>query len=932
VNYRHLALLLSLALGLVACAGNREKEATISELKAQNYAFDKTQLPQIEEPRVIEQYREFLELTPTEPMYSEAMRRLADLELENSEPEKITSSHIERASTQIEAAIRLYKTYLKTYPDSKKNGMVLYQLARAYELQGDTDHAMTALNRLARRFPNFALIDEVEFRRGETLFVLRDYQAAAKAYYTIVKNHPDSLYYEKSIYKYGWAQFKINHYSKALNAFFKLLDRKNAQGKLRADGLAPNLTPPEKEFLKDILHVVSLSFSYQQGHESLAAYFNAQGERSYEPLIYRQLGKLYLSKDRIHDAAKTYLAFVDRFPNGYLAPQFYQAAIEAYVKGHFPSLVLPAKEKFVKLYGVQSYFWKLQPESVRQQVKPLLESHLRDLATYYHAKARKSRNPATFKIAAQWYATYIQSFPNDPSAAKMNFLLADCLFDGHRFVEAVSEYEKTAYHYPRNQKSAEAGYAAILAYTQAAKTIPPSKQAAWQEMKIISALKFSDTYPDNRQVPAVLTKSAEELFQLKQYARASDIAQRLIHKQNVHNRSLKKTAWLVYAHSQFALGHYAAAERAYTTVLAYLPKKDKQLNAINDRLAASIYKQADQERQKGNLSLAANNFLRVKHVVPTSSLVVNAEYDAATVLIQMKDWSRAALVLERFRKHYPRNKLQSGVTEKLALVYTQSGQGLKAAGEMETLALGSKDTKYRQQMLWQAANLYKAGGKSAKAMKLYQRYIKEFPKQLPQSMEARNFLARYYKTRRNAKRWGYWLNEIIKADYAAGKLRTDRTRTLAAEATLILAQPRLTAYRKAALRIPLKKSLRRKKALMQKALKAYERATAYQISNVTTAATYQIAEIYNDFARALMNSQRPKGLSADELEQYTLLLEEQAYPFEEKAIAIHAANFTHTTEGIYDEWVKKSQQQLIKLEPARYAKSERSDAYAEAIQ
>ena len=931
MKHPHLALLICLSIGLNACGSNREKESTIANLKAQNYNFDKAQLPPMEEPRVIEQYRDFLELTPTEPMYSEAMRRLADLELETSELEDVNKQNLENASTQIQAAIRLYQTYLTTYPDSKKNGMVLYQLARAYELNGDPDRAMMALNSISKRFPEFIFIDEVQFRRGETLFVLRDYNSASKAYRTVVENHPDSVYFEKSIYKYGWSHFKENRYTDALNAFFKLLDRKYTQGKMLANGPAPDLTRPEKEFLNDTLRVVSLAFSHQQGRESLATYFKDQGARTYEPLIYRHLGKLYLSKDRIHDAANTYFAFVDRFPNSYLAPQFHQEAIEAYKKGKFPSLVLPAKEKFVTLYGVQSHFWQLQSDDVRKDVKPLLASHLRDLATHYHATARKSKKPKIFQTAAQWYSTYIKSFPEDPSIAGMNFLLAECLFDGKRFNEAVTEYEKTAYHYPAHKKSSEAGYAALLAYVQAAKTVVPAERKTWQEKKITSALKFTDTYPNNKHVPAVLSKTAEELFQLRQYAKASDVAQRLILKKNIKNGALKKTTWLVYAHSQFELNNYAQAEKAYQTILGYLPKRSKQTKAIKDRLAASVYKQAEQERGKGGLLAAVGHFLRVKQVVPTSPLVVTAEYDAAAVLIQMKDWPRAAQVLERFRKHHPKHKLQSGVTEKLALIYTQSGQGLKAAGEMESLALRSKDKKYRQEMIWQAANLYQEGGKHKKSIALYKRYVKEFPKQLPESMEARLHLAEHYKKQRDAKRWGYWLNEIIKADYAAGKLRSARTRSLAAEATLILAKPRITAYKKAQLRIPLKKSLKRKKALMKKAIKSYERAMAYQVSDITTAATYQIAEIYNDFARALMKSQRPKGLSADELEQYILLLEEQAFPFEEKAIDIHAANLKYTADGIYDKWIKKSLQQLIKLQPGRYAKSERSDAYAEAI-
>ena len=106
---------------------------------------------------------------------------------------------------------------------------------------------------------------------------------------------------------------------------------------------------------------------------------------------------------------------------------------------------------------------------------------------------------------------------------------------------------------------------------------------------------------------------------------------------------------------------------------------------------------------------------------------------------------------------------------------------------------------------------------------------------------------------------------------------------------------------------------------------------SYKVAEVTTAATYQIGEVYHDFARALMKSQRPKGLSADELEQYELLLEEQAFPFEEKAIDIHVANANRTQDGIYDEWVRNSLEVLGKLQPVRYAKIERIESYVEVI-
>jgi hypothetical protein len=75
----------------------------------------------------------------------------------------------------------------------------------------------------------------------------------------------------------------------------------------------------------------------------------------------------------------------------------------------------------------------------------------------------------------------------------------------------------------------------------------------------------------------------------------------------------------------------------------------------------------------------------------------------------------------------------------------------------------------------------------------------------------------------------------------------------------------------------------------------------------------------------LMASDRPGSLGPEELEQYEILLEEQAFPFEEQAIDIFAANADRAADGIYDKWVRMSFSRLAELMPARYAKTERSE-------
>ena len=124
---------------------------------------------------------------------------------------------------------------------------------------------------------------------------------------------------------------------------------------------------------------------------------------------------------------------------------------------------------------------------------------------------------------------------------------------------------------------------------------------------------------------------------------------------------------------------------------------------------------------------------------------------------------------------------------------------------------------------------------------------------------------------------------------------------------------------------PLADSLKLKKDLMEDVITAYTDAADYGVAEVTTAATYRLGEVYEQFSIDLMGSDRPADLAADALEQYEILLEEQAFPFEEKAIDLYVANADRAPDGVYDDWVRKSFERLARLMPARYAKEERSE-------
>jgi len=939
-------LTLSMFLSISACSSSNQKDVTIAALSKKTLNLDEPKAKPLKRENTAEYYRHFLEIAPPGNMYGDAMRRLADLELQTGQEQAASDSRkkVHASKRKIKVAIRLYETFLETYPNRKNNDLILYQLAKAYELDLQQDKLLLTLNTIVRKFPKTQYIEEVQFRRGETYFILHKYQQAQQAYADILNNHPDSPYYEKSLYKYGWTQFKQANYKTATNSFISFLDRKFNQGQLLTDGPSADISRSDNELLSDILRVTSLSFSYQNGYHSINDYFNRHGHKKYESLIYANLAALYSDKDRIRDAAETYLAFSHKYTTSPLAPKYHSKAIEAYKKGGFTSLVLPTKITFVKQYGVNTAYWKAQDSKAHKAITPLLKRHIKELANYFHAKARNNKktnkkkkaqkNSALFAKnitqATSWYNLYIKSFPEDTSTAKINFLLAEAHQDAGQYRNAIYQFEKTAYKYPDYKKKPEAAYAALLLYPAIQKSLKGEQKKQWQQKKISSALKYSNKFPNNKFTPSILTNTAEELFKIGDYPRAIGTASILVTDAKV-NKKLVISALLVMGHAEFEMRNYSAAEEAYRGLMKKLPHNHKEYKNIRERLAASIYKQGELAKSSNKLAIAAEFYLRVGKEVPTSKLRATADYDAATIYITLEQWKKAQRVLEAFRKTHSKNhKLQFGVTEKLALVYTKSGHPLKAANEMIYLANNAKQytREQRRELLWDAAKIYNDNKRGKAANRILTAYIKNYPKPLEPAIEARQLLADFTK-KTNYKKHHYWLREIIKADNSGGKGRTPRTHFLAATAYMKLTLPLFKAYKKARLTIPLKRSLKKKKNLMQKVVKSYDNAMKYRVAEITTAATYYIAEIYNNFATALLKSQRPKKLSTDELEQYGFLLEEQAFPFEEKAIDIHRANAERVKDNIYDKWVKLSITELSKLNPVRYAKKEIRENYVE---
>src|SRR5882757_4048635 len=910
------------------------KPPTIKDLEGQQVDVNSNPPQGVDSNKTMDSYRRFLDLNAGDAaLRAEALRRLGDLNLESSESERIERELVTNEGLRATEAIHLYAALLKTYPKYERNDAVLYQLARAYELNAQPDKALAALDRLVTSYPGSRYIDEAQFRRGELLFSEKSYAAAQAAYEAVVKIGPVSAYYNQSLYKHGWTLFKQSENERSLESFAGVLDSMLVS---KRDPTAlielETLSRPNRELVEDTFRVMAITFSYLDGPKTIDDFVKRRKSRPYSYLLYARLGDLYIEKERYTDAADAYRAFVSQDRNNEKAPLLQMQAIEAYAKGGFPQLVLQGKKEFVEDYSYGTPYWQNRTPKGEPAVVAELKTNLKDVAQYYHAQAQRTKSLADYQEAAKWYRSIISSFPDDRETAATNFLLADTLFESKQYLEAAQAYEFTAYGYGTHEKAGAAGYAAIVAYGKQEESLNGEAKAQMHARGVDSSLKFAQTFPLHPESAQVLTRAAADLYAAKDYPRAITAAQSILARQPPVDQPKQRIAWTVIANSKFEQGEFDKAEAAYNSAQTLMPPNDPERAVIVERLAAAIYKRGEQKNRAGDSAGAVEDFLRVSKEAPTSKVRANADFDAAALLITEKQWDRAIVVLEDFRRNFPQSPLQADVTRNLAVAYSESNRPGSAAAEFERIAQAPGETPdVQREATLRAAELYDKAGNSAKSRSMLEAFVKHFPQPLNPAMEARNKLSAIAAKSGDLSGRDYWFKEIIAADRSAGAARTDRSRALAARATLTLAAPAREEFVRIKLVVPLKKSLAEKRKAMETALKAYTQAADYQVSEVTTAATFESAELYRQLGKDLMSSERPKNLSKDELEQYNVLLEEQAFPFEEKAIKLHEVNTARTKDGTYDEWVQKSFAALAQLNPGRYGKVELGEPLVESI-
>lgn len=859
-----------------------------------------------------------------------ALTRLAQLELEltnsliKDSQEDIETSPEYRAS--LNKTVTLLTTSLRDYPKAKGNDKVLYQLAQTYDRLGEYDKAIDALKRLVDEHPKSLRYPEAQFRIAENAFVYGDYIGAEDAYTEVVLSLDNENFYEKSLFKRGWSRYKQELYIDAADDYVDAIKHHNFA---KDEGLDPEQASDDKTQFDEYLRALSLSFAQQRGDGIIRDYFAQIENFDYLYQVYNRVSDLYLQQERYSDAVDVLSQFTRYHASARELPLAELDIIKAWQAGGFFNKLYAAVEGFYQRYQPAASYWKtyqaqFNNPAIEKNVSEQLREYAVMVTSYFHSQYLKKKKDKDFTSAQEWYERYLLHY--QPYANKDNIyaLYGELLLSAGQNRQAIAYVERAAFdgNLVLDKKSA---YSAITLTNSLYKSEKQAEQKQqWLDKHLTFAQRFLELYSADSRAESVALNAAQHAFATKKYDTAIDFSLALPSESSATTLA---SANNIKARSYLELGRYQDAEAVYQELLSGTKLSRKARSQFNDSLALAIYRQGEAE-VNDNPVTALGHFTRIVQIAPKSKLASTGLYDAIALAMTREYWTQAVAYIEQFQANFPKHSLSNDVSKKLSVAYLKSDQKGKAAREFERIAQLEKNKDVRMAALWQAAELYEAKDNTSSAIRAYRDYAHTYTQPYAQNLEAMYKLsALYVKTREPQKRY-FWQAKIRRTDKRANKRdKTDRTNFIAASTILDLAQQQHRAFNKHKLVEPLAANLKKKKEAMQESVKLFGLASSYGIENFSTEATFSIGDIYRDFSVALLDSERPSNLNDEELEQYEILLEDQAFPFEEKAIEFYETNIARVKDGTYDQWLEKSFASLQALFPVRYTRKGKLNVY-----
>ncbi|MDO6442488.1 tetratricopeptide repeat protein [Marinobacter sp. 2_MG-2023] len=891
---------------------------TIADMRPVFLKFESRPLPAISPAEVARRYQRLFNTTGEPSVRVDALNRLTNIRDRSGEDNGFSPAEEADVYRQ---AIESYKTILERGVFGGRLDELLYQMAKAHALTGQHQASVKRLQQLVGLYPDSPLVPEAWFRIAESAFAAGDYAEAEAGYRKLVDGNGDPGELEnKARYMLGWALFKQGPqaWERAGRTFVEVLD----ESLPNAESLA-QLPESSVDTVDDTLRILALMASRLGGAETLMDWLQPGTPSVWAPLVFDRLADFYAVQGDAEASVATNRAFAEYFPEHPQRAGFMAQVVDVWNRAGQSEMARRAMADYISLFDDQGDYAALEA-GYREKWREFS----RFLADYYYAQGVPQAEDAAAQYSVA--AAYYEGLASRSKAPGELFRLAgDARLQAEDYLAALANYRAAAYELTDYEYAADAGWAAIALVRAGTRDESVSAGYAPDLADLAAELdRYAEQYGSDGRVPGLLAELATHWLESGEYEQALRYGTQAV----VHQKAAPDSrfaGWLVTAQVRQHMAEYGLAERAWREAITLASKEfatdamKQGIPNLQEQLATAIYRQGEQAADAGKVSIAVAHFQRVETVLPGSETAIKGRFDAANTLVRASQWQLAINELNRFRNDYPQHALGPEISEKLVLAYTSSDQQELAAGELMSMADDLGQQPRLEGDVWgyrlRAAELFHTAGEDEQRNAVYEGYLASGPVALEANEHIRLQTMRYRLIEKGSSP-SQWRADMVSAELKSS-WHSEVTLKWAADGALKLGAEAAEEFASIELNNPLEQSLDRKQAAMARAQASFRNAESLGGSAVFSESLFRRAELHRIMARDLMASSAPEELNELEQMQYRMLLEEEAYPFEERAIALHSQNHRRITANGFNSWIGKSLGMLAELHPGRYSRS-----------
>lgn len=282
-----------------------------------------------------------------------------------------------------------------------------------------------------------------------------------------------------------------------------------------------------------------------------------------------------------------------------------------------------------------------------------------------------------------------------------------------------------------------------LGLTRADSSKAPSAYAG--ELYLQTLDNYLAVAPGDAKTPEILVWKGNQYYTTGEFEKALGLYERVRKEFSRSPQAAEASQMAAQTYAQ--LGRLEEAEKTYRSML-------KGADAVSvaeakERLAQSVYLQAEKAEKEGKLQTASELYQRIPKEFPTAEIAPVALFNAGVMQEKQKKWKDAIGIYTLFCDAFYESKLLPKVLFREAKSREQDGQWKEAGDKYQNLARAHPESPEAEPSLYNAGFAYLNGALQDSAARAFEAYARKFP----QKEEAPNLLFRAVEIAGELKNW-----------------------------------------------------------------------------------------------------------------------------------------------------------------------------------